>query len=250
MHAQFEEVFKAYPVISGTVALSPDTGAQLLLSKILLHNGSNSAIDVAILKKYNDVAESWKAFSIDDSESVDATDITEDMQNAVSTDIFAANDDGFMIQSTKQFNFIIPVATQATTGSPVWVYEYWNGSAWTALPVLASFATNLVADGTSNVIIFATPLDWVVGSDAATGGSLTQYSIKVTASTAPSQVAKFTGMIVGEVLAFQEALADKAKLELSYSDGNLRMLEAQEAIAPYFSTAAAANLFEAFYASH
>jgi hypothetical protein len=192
-------------------------------------------------------------FSITTASTPDAADITNEIlagtvgQQLIST----TNTDGYLVQCAQKFSVIGINVTQAEAGSPVYTYQYWNGSAYVALSTIevpSAYATGI------QIVAFQPPVDWATGSSAAVGGNTSgYYSILVRASTAPSQA-----VLVGNggtapsiwLASFIKSmeLATKTGFELrAFQDEPIR-LDAQESLVPYFSGSAnAANTFSVLY---
>lgn len=101
-----------------------------------------------------------------------------------STIITTTNNDGYLVYGVNPFNKVsLTISTAATGGSPVYTYEYWNGSAWTA------FTPTTLPDYTavgSTFFAFTAPSAWAAGDGTEVAGNTTYYAIRVLATTAPS----------------------------------------------------------------
>lgn len=121
-------------------------------------------------------------------------DATTDIQAGTATTIFTTtNNDGFIVYGVNKFNKFTVVVSQASTGSPVYTYEYWNGSSWTSLTMV----TTPVYSATGSVYAeFSIPSAWVVGDGTEGGGNNNYYAVRVLATTSPSTAVKITSMVV------------------------------------------------------
>lgn len=121
-------------------------------------------------------------------------DRTATLQAGTATTIFTTtNNDGFLAYGVNPFNKLTLNITQASTGSPVYTYEYWNGSAWTAFTPTASPDYSVVA---SDTLEFTAPSAWVVGDGTEGGGNNAYYAIRVLATTAPSTAVQINSLVV------------------------------------------------------
>lgn len=122
-------------------------------------------------------------------------DITAAIQAGTSTTIFTlTNNDGIIVYGVNTFNRITFVVSQIETGTPVYTYEYWNGSAWTAMPLTTTPV--FTAAATVFAQFTSIPSAWVVGDGTEGGGNNAYYAIRILATTAPTQAVKVTDIIV------------------------------------------------------
>jgi hypothetical protein len=103
------------------------------------------------------------------------------------------NNDGFLAYGVNPFNKITFTISQAATGAPVYTYEYWNGSAWTAL-TLTTTPTYTAAGST--FLAFTAPSDWAAGDGTEVAGNTAYYAIRALATTAPATAVQATSMTV------------------------------------------------------
>ncbi len=166
-----------------TAILIPALGKQIRLLKSRVLNRTGGAIDLAIMRKFTAIE--WSFFQWTDLTTT-AVDKTSTIQTPAVTAITTlVNNDGFIVQSSKKFNLIgLTISTAPAGGVPAYVYEYWNGAAWTTLTTINTMG---YATG-DKLIVFAAPMNWAVGGSGA-GLSASKYSIRVRASTAPSGTA-------------------------------------------------------------
>lgn len=120
-------------------------------------------------------------------------DLTGTIQAGSDVNIFTTlSGEGFLAQGQLKFNEFTLNITQAFTGSPVFTYEYWNGTVFTALTVTTPADFSVTGLTT---VSFNPPANWVVG-DGTEGGNNNYYSIRVLASTAPATVVKANQLTV------------------------------------------------------
>jgi hypothetical protein len=118
--------------------------------------------------------------------------LTTNVQAGTAVTIFTTtNNDGFLAYGILPFNRLSLTVSQAATGAPVYTYEYWNGSAWTALSGVS--APTLTATG-STTLSFNIPSNWAVGDGTEGGGNNAYYAIRVLATTAPTTAVQITSL--------------------------------------------------------
>lgn len=121
-------------------------------------------------------------------------DRTATVQAGTATTIFTTtNNDGFLVYGVNTFDSIELAVSQAATGAPVYTYEYWNGSTWSALTVTT--APTLTAIG-NTTLDFNIPSNWAVGDGTEVAGNTAYYAIRVLATTAPATAVQITSLTV------------------------------------------------------
>lgn len=227
----------AYPSLSHDEISIADPSVQLQIHSIASENGNASSIAMAVCHSVNDAQ--WKAWTV---QAADA-EVTSTIQADSEITMFpTTNNYGMIIQATKRFNMVTFNISQIETGSPVYSYQYYNGSAWATLPLLNSPAYTSTG---AMVILFAAPLDWAVG-DSTNSTDDTMYSIRIRATTAPSQAVLVDEMNVAKTIAYRQTVGDNGVLNIDMATEPL-VLQGSESIIPYFSTANAANRLEIAY---
>jgi hypothetical protein len=243
MKTQLQTIHVGYAQNGKDAVLSPPTGKQVQFYEASLMNGSGGAINMGILKKLN--LDTVGVYALTVSATPDAA-AANGIKAGTATQIFSLNDnDGFLVGCTTRFNLIGLNVSTASVGG-VFALTYYNGTNYvslTTIDVPTAFAAGV------NLILFAAPHDWVVGTTAAVGGDATQYNIRVLASTHPTNAVAANAIWVAQMLTYQEAVADNGTLTSTiYSQYPLR-LSGGEGIMPYFGgTASAANLARCIYA--
>lgn len=215
-----------------TVPTGNGANNQLLISYAQAHNRSGGAIDLGVLSKL--VNGNWRLYQAESPQA----DLTSSIQGGSSTQIFGTtNNNGIIIESPDKFNLIGITVSQAEAGSPVYAYQYWNGSSYVTSPNISVQTAFTVADGI-NLLLSA--VDWATKASLR-GDGLQVYTIRILATTAPSTAVLGTNMWLGKLLDFSAAVANNAKLELNFPPERPLLLEGGESIMYYFGTANAAN---------
>jgi len=238
-----------YPEKSKTAIATAPTGSQLSFISAVLSNRSGGAISMGIGFKTDDTR--WKAGQWVNG-SATYTDDTTDAQDSGTNDFAlttTTNNDGFIIQSLDKFGIVGIQVTTAQAGTPVYEYNYWNGSAYASLSTLEVPASYAVGEVT---IAFSPPLDWApvaAGTAPATSGmDVGKYVIRVRATTAPSTAPLASLIWVSRFLSFKTAVATDTLLNIIASDTQRGfILNGGESIVPYFQTANANNSVEVEY---
>lgn len=247
-------VLVQYPVIAKTAAVPAEAGKQLVFFGASVNNRSGAANTVGIHFPMDNSR--WKFGQWDDSGGASYTDDTTDAQDAGASDVtmFLANqaDDGFVVQGLDKFGVIAIDVGTAEAGSPVYVADYWNGSAWSTLTTIIVPTGYTIAE---HVIAFAPPTDWAALAAAdtpvATDGLTTgYYAVKISASTAPTTSPLATQVWVSRLYDFREAADDNSVTNFTAED-TVRGIRLQggESIAALFETAAAGNAISVRYST-
>lgn len=222
----------AYPNQSFDAALAAPVNQQLVISSIAAVNGTVAKMDIAIGYSLNNV--DWQLIITAGGVPSDYSLV---IQAGIATPIIGTtNGDSFVVGSKEQFGLLSFNVNQASTGSPVYVYEYWNGSAYVPLQLIS---TPSYASTGRQEILFTAPVDW-----ASVSG---YYNVRVTASTAPGTVVEINTLKVINVLTYREGVSPKAELELSFEEPKQLLLQGQAEIIPYFSFSSPSNSMEMSY---
>ena len=121
-------------------------------------------------------------------ETAAAADATADDVEIVGATLAA--DDAIYFGNATEFDSIdITITTQGDYTDPVWAYEYWDGSAWTAVADLVDGTTAFeAAVGIVNVA-FTRPTDWAQNTVDSVLGFWVRASVtSITATTTPCQI--------------------------------------------------------------
>ncbi len=240
--------FGAYEQQGKSAVISPGSGQQILLHSLVLQNRSGGTIDMGLgIKLDNTGFKVGKLVALNTPQLADATSA---IQAGTATNIFTSTDnDGYLIQSSAKFSLVGFTISQVQTGSPVYAYEYWNGTAWTALPDVIATPGYLAL--TDTLLVFSPPRDWALGTDASVGGSSTMYSVRARATTHSNQAVKATAVWVAKFLHFQAQVPNNGLLSwVSSTDLDAPvLLDGGQGVLPFFATASALNLVTARYQS-
>ena len=202
---------------------------------------------MAVVRRLNpDVLKVWRLLtaSTPDADS----EISANILAGVHETIFQNVNDGLLVQHTKKFNVVCFSIPTDETGAPVYTFSYYNGSAYAAVTNIKAVAAFIKPAGTYLVFAFGAPLNWAKGTTAGVGGTDGMYSLKITATTAPATAPQIDGLVLGELIAFREAVADNGYLEVTCHDRPL-VLDAKESLMPFFATANANNMVEVLYST-
>lgn len=227
-----------------TNVLTPPTGQQINFYSGRVLNQSGGAVDAGICKKLALTA--WKLYTYVAVGTV-ATDYTAAIQSGGAVNIFdTTNNDGFLAGANVPFNVLGLTVSQAQTGSPVYTYKYFNGTAWTALTTQAVPSTYAAAD---QLVVFPAPQDWAPGTPAGPTVNQSLYYIQVVATTASGVNVQATSAWVCEFLEFLSQLANNTSLDFRVFDSVLPIvLSGTEGLLPYFGGSAnAKNMMRIVY---
>lgn len=198
-------------------------------------NGSASDIGLGIAH----ATTTWKLLQYPNGTPVD---VTASIQAGSTVNIFdTTTNHGFLIESSKQFGYCVFNLTQAQSGSPVYTYEYFNGSAWVTLNL--SQTPGYTSTGLA-YIVFNPPADWALGDNSLTANSL--WSIRVKASTAGGQAVQANSLRVARWITYRAGIPTQSQLQAVF-DAHPYRLESGEAIVPFFASANNLNSIEAAY---
>jgi len=242
-HCHRRQFFTGYEQVAKAAVAAPSSGGIIRVFAALAINRSGGDADVGWCRKL--APEAWKFGTVLDASTPDLTNATATIQAASAVSIFTTTaNSGFLVQSAKKFGLIGLTLSQAQTGSPVYAFEYWNGSAWTALTTIKTPVFSAAAD---IVLAFAPPRDWAFGEVATVGVDSDKYAIRVRATTAPGQAVIATAAWVSQFITFQPGLPDLSKYSLNVGYDYPLDLEGKEELHPYFSVASASNIAEGEY---
>jgi hypothetical protein len=222
--------------------LTAPAGKQSIVFSARVFNRSGGAIDAGIVRKFAESTQSYKFFTFDGTDYVDASASV--FAGTATTGISTSLGHGFVVASKRRSGLIgLNVSQASATGA--YVFEYYNGSAWTTLTTVAAPAFT----GTGNIFLsFLPPNDWAKGGNADLDS--TMYGIRVTTAVTPAGTAvQFNDLWVGELIEFVEGLADNSGLQIEFDVLKPFVLEANEGLMPYFGSASANNGMQIAYAS-
>jgi len=221
------------------MVLSPLASKQIRIYQVKLLNRSNDLCDIGILRKLAD--EQRKVFYFD---GAIPTEITSEMNSNISSQVFdTAANTALIVQARRKFNLIGIIVSTAQTGTPVFEAQYFNGTSFVALPDVIQ--TIDLANTGYALLVFSSPLDQEVGGEPGTDQSL--YTIKIVATTAPTNAPEITSVQVASMIDFSPGVNINSGMEDSWSVDYPFHLEANEGLIPFFSNPSDLNLVTAFY---
>lgn len=228
---RIQSLVSAYPDQGFTAFLTASASQQLEVHQINAFNAT--AAENAIGLFHSVSTAQIKVYTLRASDA----DATAALLAGTATSFFTtSNNQGMLFQSKDKFNMVGFNVSQAQTGSPVYTYEYYNGSGWVTLPLLN---TPLYSATGIQVIAFNAPVDWVVG-DSTEDGDSTLFSIRVLATTAPSQAVQINSIRFGKLLKYSDSVPASGNLEIDF-DSQPFLLQGGESIIPFFSYSNASN---------
>lgn len=235
-HLQSSSV--GYAVQSLTVPYSAPSNQQLSVNAISAYNGTAAENAIGIF--HSTTAPQFKVWQLLAAGDVDASAL---IQAGTAISIFTTtNNDGVLFQSKEKFHMVAFNISQASTGSPVYTYKYWNGSSYVDLNMLNT--PNFAVTGIQS-LVFNAPTDWVAG-DGSEDADNEFYSIQVIATTAPSQAVRIDSIKVCKMLKYAEYIQPGGALYLTF-DTSPYLLQVGETIIPFFSYANSSNRIEMTY---
>lgn len=233
-----ENLCESYNQKAQSLLLSPVVGKQIKLFQIKLLNRSGDFCSIGIFRKLADAGRSVYYYN-----GTTATNITSRINAGTASQI---NDTtvgtSLVVQAKRKFGLVGIVVSTASTGSPTFTANYFNGTAFIPLPDIIE-TVSFGATGYT-LLVFSAPLDWVPGGLAGTDQTL--YTVKIDTATAGS-AAQATSVQVASMLDFAPFVNTNSGLEQSWSVDYPIHLEANEGLLPYFSNPSDKNLVTAFY---
>lgn len=212
----------AYPV------LSPAAGKQLNLHSLALINGSGAAISLGLGIGCNTQFASVYSLRVG-------------VAGSQSTTLFTTTaNDGFIVQSSLPIDMLALHITQADAGSGVYEYAVWTGAAFQVFT--PSVSPTWTATG-ETALIFPPDFRWTAGNGGFGNLDATRYTLRIRATTPPSQAVIADINQPCRLIAFRESVESKQSIEADFSD-NQYLLAGSEAVFPYFGTANAQNAVE------
>lgn len=229
IHQPTQNVLLSYGQKGQDAALSAPYTTQLAVYLVRAFNRSGGAIDVGIVRKY--ASGSFKLFTYNASVYSEVS-----LPLSAATQIMSTTTGhGFVAQFKSKAGLLGMNLSQASA-SGTYVYEYWNGSAWTTLTTIEvpGFTTTGV-----KLVVFLPPHDWAIGGGGALDSAM--YSIRVTNSAGIATALKIDSLWAGQLLEFYESVADNQSVVLEFPESRPMILQGNESIMPYFGSANAAN---------
>jgi len=228
----------SYGIKAKTAVISPAIGQQIALFQARVHNRSGAASDLALMRRLAD--QSWSFYKV----AASTTDETATIQAGSTVTIFESNNHGFIASADRRFEFFGVNVDSGEAGSPVYTFEYWNGSTWASLPTIN--VPSAYSAGTQ-LHVWNPPIDWVTGTD---DGSVAdgEYAIRALSTTAPSSAVDIDEAWLAVFIAFQEGVSDNGYLQAKFEVEKPMIFESKEGLLPYFgNTENSANMVEGYY---
>lgn len=226
---------------NGGAGINPaPTDKQLLVHSFSAYNGSGSASDIGLGVRLGNTS-----FKVVTKVGSVYTDITTGLLTPTTQTLFTTtNNDGFLLYAKRPFGFFSAVLTQAQTGSPVYSYSYFNGTAFVPLPLTQT--PSFASAPASTYMVFNPPANsWRTGDGGLTSNS-SYYAIRILATTAPTQEVKAIGALFARWIQYNSAVANNTRAQVSFVNHPL-LLESGELLMPYFSVSSTLNTVEASY---
>lgn len=236
-----ETTIRGYASKGKLAGVAAPTNRQLAVMNARAWNRSGGTIDVGILRKLHSGKFSLYTYTASGDVYAQVTAAALAAGQVVAT---TTNNDGFAVQATRPFGMLGVTVSNAATGG-TYAAQYWNGSGWASLTSLEVF-TDFGSTG-DKYLVFLPPIDWAVGGD--TGLDSLMYSIRVRHTTAPGDTGAIDAMWLGEFLDFYKGVGNNNAVQVIFDSDRPFILDAQEGLMPYFSTANAANAFGAYYST-
>jgi hypothetical protein len=216
--------------MSRGAALVAPASKQLALVSARVFNRSGGSLDVGLMRKFNDSGH--KLFTYDASNYTEVT-----LPLAAASGVIADTaSNGFVLQTKEKSGLIGLNVSQADGGVAAYTLEYYNGSAFTALTTIK--VQDFASTG-EQILVFLPPRDWDVGGHADLDSAM--YSIRVTTDGAGSAAVEADEVWSGQLLEFFEAVSDNNGITVGFDSERPMVLQGNEGVMPYFSTANAGN---------
>lgn len=218
------------------------SNVQIYLHSFSAFNANATASDIG-LGVTNTVA-TWKLY-VGNVNGGTPTNVTTAIQAGTTENIFdTTNNHGFLVECSKKFGQLIFNVTQAQSGSPVYSYQYWNGTSWATL----NLNQTPVYTSTGYVYVpFNPPIDWATGDGGM--GADNGYSIRVRSTTAGGQNVQVNSLKVARWFCYRQDVPSLSQLQVIFDD-HPELLDVGEQLIPYYETANNLNSVEAAFQKH
>jgi hypothetical protein len=230
-----------YDDISGPAILLAPSNQQLMVREVACVNGTGAAMQVGIANSMNYThaaiytLQGGVATAV--SPIVNANNGTYTAQGFTTT----AND-GLLIQGMIRFGMLYYSLNVAATGSPVFSYEYWNGSAWIAFTPIIDKGFSATGAG---FMVFSPSYKWAKGTGGYAGLNANYYTIRLRATTASGTAGTLSQIQLSRVLTLRQTEALQA-LQMSFEIQEL-FLNQGEGIVPIFENQSPLHTVEYVY---
>ncbi len=229
--------------------LWPTASQGMSIDKFGLNQRAGAA-DLTVGIGFRLVNRSWKFFTEDDDVYTDDTD---DAQSSVANSVALGTDGddagGFVIMSSRKFNWVsVNVTTASTAGEKTSIVQLSNaaGTGWTTIPAGTAWIDDLTVTAGAwstgeNIIAFPAPTFW--GKVTSLNGLPdNMYALSVTSSTEATAAGLAGGIEVGTIVSAREDVDDNG----TFGEEECAYWEPEaDAIVAMFSTGAAGNFVTA-----
>ena len=187
-----------YGNVSATIGFDahfvPRSGKRAFVRRAFLFNNSGSAGRVGIGSRFG-IQTVGGVYTKYECGQIGATGVytrdTTDFIDAGANDFAVSttvDNTGCILAAYQPWNFAKIVVGTAEGGvAGVYAYQYWNGTAWTALTPVDTLDW---ASATTQYLRFNLPIDWAMGGTDDAGNAISElvgkYALKVKATTAPT----------------------------------------------------------------
>jgi hypothetical protein len=228
-----------FPTIgANSFALVPSND-QINLHSYSAFNAGTASCDVGLGVAFANIPSAWNMYTYNGTAAVK---VTATIQAASAINLFTTTtNSGFLLGCKAPFGYVMLTIAQAQSGSPVYSYQYWNGTAWTTLNMTATPAYT----GTGVIyLVFNPPVDWAVGDGGL--GDNDKYTIRVRSTTAGGQSVTANQERVSRWIAYNANTLGQSRFQATFENCPY-LLEGGEQLSPYFATANNLNTFEASF---
>lgn len=237
-----QKIMRGYATLPKDAAVLAPTALQLQVYSVTLTNNTGGAQRMGMARGFNSTAR--KLYKYVDTGPV-VTDVTASLDAGVVVPFFEANDDAIYVGSLDPSGLFGFTLDTPASNDGVYVYEYWNGSAWVTLVNFEDPDFEATTDGYST---FPAPHDWVAGDGGVTGLDTNLYYFRVVATTAPGTAPEAEAFWVGELFMHQNAIPANGSLGFEVIGQEKPFILSQgEGLIPYFASPNALNTIAATF---
>ncbi len=216
--------------MSLTAPFTPPASGQLQVHAVGLMNGSAAS---GLCGVFNSVSTTlFKVYTVQAS----TVDVTTTIQAGTAISTFpTTNNYGIILSSTTPFQGVAFQVSQASTGTPIYTYEYWNGSAWVAL---VNENTPVQSTISIQALIFQAPTGWAIDANNF-------YSIRLLGATAPSTAVQWNSIKILRLIKMAE-LSPMSVLDVDLNSDPI-LLQGSETIIPFFAYTSTHNRIDLYF---
>lgn len=220
----------------------------------------DSGLNIETLNEYDtrEIDEPfWYAGQYDVSESVPYLDDTVDAQSSDTSDFniaTATNGDGFYIASAKRYSKVVLKTAEQMAGSPVAVYEYYDGDSWETLTL--STTPSWTAAAADRTMEFNIPEDWAIWTGeesvdsegtSVPGGLVGTYLVRVRYTTAPSAAIDCAYILLYQTRSVSFALNNNNPTDIVVHNSRVFLVEGNSVNYSFYGQAKG---FEGYFAEY